>query len=171
MQRGVAEVGGGEPGSAELVLGDHRHRTGATGERGEVLEGAGRHAAAGVVVASGAERPPEHVQDLVAVGQAVAEDPVVGGRPSGGDRGQCGGGGGRGHRGDGPVDALRRGQRRGQGGPGAQLRPAQSVDDQEHHLGGVAGRPGQPVLTVGAGGHAAEQARDDVGDAGGAVVG
>ena len=132
-------MGGGEPGAAEVDLGHDRHgvpRSPGTG-RSAGSRAPGR--CAGRRRRAVAQRPPQHVEDLVAGGQAVAEDAVVGRRSAGGDRGQGGRRGGRGDGGDGPVDAGAGRQGGGEHRAGPQLLPAESVDDQEDDLAGVLG--------------------------------
>ncbi len=150
MERGVPEVGRGEPGPPELLLRHHGHRSGRTGEGGERLELAGGDPPPRVVAGATPESPSQHVEDLAIGCQAVPEDAVVGGGAPGGDRGERGGGRGRHHRGDRAADALPARQRGREMRPGAELLPAEAVEDQEHHLAGAARRRRQPVA-VGAG--------------------
>ena len=83
VQRRVPEVGGGEAGAPELVLGHHRHRAGRARRTGRGAGSCRPAPSAGRRVS--ARCPSVHRSTLrisVAEGQPVAEEPVVaGGRP------------------------------------------------------------------------------------------
>ena len=165
---GGAEVCGGEAGAGEVDLRHDGHGPCGSGKGHKRLERGDLDGPAGVVV--GTEGPPQHVHDLIAVGQTVPEDAVIGRGPPGGDRGEGGGRGRRCDRGDGPIDTGRGREGRGESGPLAELRPSESVDHQEDDLASVSHLLGHPVVPRVGATKSAEDSWDDVGDARALVV-
>ena len=134
-----------EPAAAQMRLRETRvaefglghDRDGPTEERGVPLDVERIGGAAAAL-----HRPAQHVQHLLADEHAVAEDPVLRGSESGGDRGERGGG----RRGQDRRDrASGHGRELGHVGRVLPQRvPAEAVEHEEHHGVGWARRFGEP---------------------------
>ena len=91
--------------------------------------------------------PAQHVEHTVVDPHPEPDEPVLGRRQAGGDRGQCAGGGGRCHRGD--RAALEAAERRQQAAVRLDRLPADAVEEQQHdrrRTGDRGGHPGHRLI-------------------------